>query len=110
MGNLVNTYPLSVSAERVFVYRSDYAKSVGAPLLTQGRNDQIRFDLIFQRPNKTITRLEIIKTRRSGLLIKKRSTILGKVQRTFGDKRRRKLSQRPTQTTGTRSGKKEKKH
>jgi argininosuccinate synthase len=49
-----NTYPLSVSAERVFqaIEAIKYAKSVGASAIAHGStgagNDQIRFDLIFQ--------------------------------------------------------------
>ena len=55
-GNVLknNTYPLSVSAERVFqaMEAIKYAKSVGANAIAHGStgagNDQIRFDLIFQ--------------------------------------------------------------
>jgi argininosuccinate synthase len=55
-GNVLknNTYPLSVSAERVFqaIEAVKYAKSVGASAIAHGStgagNDQIRFDLIFQ--------------------------------------------------------------
>ncbi len=55
-GNVLknNTYPLSVSAERVFqaIEAVKYAKSVGANAIAHGStgagNDQIRFDLIFQ--------------------------------------------------------------
>jgi argininosuccinate synthase len=55
-GNVLknNTYPLSVSAERVFqaLETVRYAKSVGANAIAHGStgagNDQIRFDLIFQ--------------------------------------------------------------
>ena len=55
-GNVLknNTYPLSVSAERVFqaIEAIKYAKSVGAEAIAHGStgagNDQIRFDLIFQ--------------------------------------------------------------
>jgi argininosuccinate synthase len=55
-GNVLknNTYPLSVSAERVFqaIEAIKYAKSVGATAIAHGStgagNDQIRFDLIFQ--------------------------------------------------------------
>ncbi|MFP4093784.1 MAG: argininosuccinate synthase [Cyclobacteriaceae bacterium] len=54
-GNVLrnNTYPLSVSAERVFQALSiaEYAKSVGAAYIAHGStgagNDQVRFDLIF---------------------------------------------------------------
>ena len=55
-GNVLknNTYPLSVSAERVFqaVAIADYANEVGADSIAHGStgagNDQIRFDLVFQ--------------------------------------------------------------
>ena len=55
-GNVLknNTYPLSVSAERVFqaIESVKYAKSIGAAAIAHGStgagNDQIRFDLIFQ--------------------------------------------------------------
>ena len=55
-GNVLknNTYPLSVSAERVFqaMEAIKYAKKVGANAIAHGStgagNDQIRFDLIFQ--------------------------------------------------------------
>ena len=55
-GNVLknNTYPLSVSAERVFqaIEAIKYAKKVGATAIAHGStgagNDQIRFDLIFQ--------------------------------------------------------------
>ena len=55
-GNVLknNTYPLSVSAERVFqaIAIIDYAKSVGADAVAHGStgagNDQVRFDMIFQ--------------------------------------------------------------
>jgi len=49
-----NTYPLSVSAERVFQAISliNYAKKIGAGYIAHGStgagNDQVRFDLIFQ--------------------------------------------------------------
>lgn len=54
-GNVLrnNTYPLSVSAERVFQALAivEYAKSVGAEYIAHGStgagNDQVRFDLIF---------------------------------------------------------------
>lgn len=48
-----NTYPLSVSAERVFQAKSlaDYAKKIGADAVAHGStgagNDQVRFDMIF---------------------------------------------------------------
>ncbi|KAA1244390.1 argininosuccinate synthase [Aquimarina sp. RZ0] len=55
-GNVLknNTYPLSVSAERIFqaIEVINYAKSVGAKYIAHGStgagNDQIRFDVIFQ--------------------------------------------------------------
>jgi len=55
-GNVLknNTYPLSVSAERIFqaIEVIEYAKSVGAKYIAHGStgagNDQIRFDMIFQ--------------------------------------------------------------
>ena len=55
-GNVLknNTYPLSVSAERVFQALEviQYAKTIGASAIAHGStgagNDQIRFDLIFQ--------------------------------------------------------------
>ncbi|KGO86848.1 argininosuccinate synthase [Flavobacterium rivuli WB 3.3-2 = DSM 21788] len=55
-GNVLknNTYPLSVSAERVFqaLETVRYAKNVGADAIAHGStgagNDQIRFDLVFQ--------------------------------------------------------------
>ena len=55
-GNVLknNTYPLSVSAERVFqaLETVRYAKSAGADAIAHGStgagNDQIRFDLVFQ--------------------------------------------------------------
>ncbi|MEN8138521.1 MAG: argininosuccinate synthase [Bacteroidota bacterium] len=55
-GNVLknNTYPLSVSAERVFqsIAIIEYAKEVGADAVAHGStgagNDQIRFDMIFQ--------------------------------------------------------------
>lgn len=54
-GNILknNTYPLSVSAERVFqaVAIVNYARSIGAGYIAHGStgagNDQVRFDLIF---------------------------------------------------------------
>jgi argininosuccinate synthase len=48
-----NTYPLSVSAERVFQAKSiaEYAKKIGADAVAHGStgagNDQVRFDMIF---------------------------------------------------------------
>ncbi len=55
-GNVLknNTYPLSVSAERVFqaMAIANYAKQIGAEAIANGStgagNDQIRFDLVFQ--------------------------------------------------------------
>jgi argininosuccinate synthase len=55
-GNVLknNTYPLSVSAERIYqaISLAHYAKSIGASAIAHGStgagNDQIRFDLIFQ--------------------------------------------------------------
>ena len=55
-GNVLknNTYPLSVSAERIIqaIEIIEYAKSIGAKYIAHGStgagNDQIRFDLIFQ--------------------------------------------------------------
>lgn len=54
-GNVLknNTYPLSVSAERVFqaIAVAEYAKSIGASSIAHGStgagNDQVRFDMIF---------------------------------------------------------------
>lgn len=55
-GNVLknNTYPLSVSAERIIqaIEIVEYAKSVGAKYIAHGStgagNDQVRFDMIFQ--------------------------------------------------------------
>ncbi len=55
-GNVLknNTYPLSVSAERVFqaLAIAEYANEIGADAIAHGStgagNDQIRFDLVFQ--------------------------------------------------------------
>jgi len=55
-GNVLknNTYPLSVSAERVFqaIEVVNYAKEIGAQYIAHGStgagNDQVRFDMIFQ--------------------------------------------------------------
>ena len=55
-GNILknNTYPLSVSAERVFqaIAIAKYAKSIGAEYIAHGStgagNDQVRFDMTFQ--------------------------------------------------------------
>ena len=54
-GNILknNTYPLSVSSERVFqaIAIADYARSIGASSIAHGStgagNDQVRFDLVF---------------------------------------------------------------
>jgi argininosuccinate synthase len=56
MGNILrnNTYPLSVSSERMFqaLAVADYAKKIGACYVAHGStgagNDQVRFDLAFQ--------------------------------------------------------------
>lgn len=55
-GNILknNTYPLSVSAERIIqaIEIVEYAKSIGAEYIAHGStgagNDQVRFDMIFQ--------------------------------------------------------------
>ncbi|WP_420552925.1 argininosuccinate synthase [Tenacibaculum aiptasiae] len=55
-GNVLknNTYPLSVSAERIVqaIEIANYAKSIGAEYIAHGStgagNDQVRFDMIFQ--------------------------------------------------------------
>ena len=55
-GNILknNTYPLSVSAERIFQAKAlaEYAKKINAGYIAHGStgagNDQIRFDLVFQ--------------------------------------------------------------
>lgn len=55
-GNVLknNTYPLSVSAERIFQAKAlaEYAKAIKADYIAHGStgagNDQIRFDLVFQ--------------------------------------------------------------
>ena len=54
-GNVLknNTYPLSVSAERVFqaISVAEYAKEIGAGFIAHGStgagNDQVRFDMVF---------------------------------------------------------------
>lgn len=54
-GNILknNTYPLSVSSERVFqaIAIAEYAKTIGAKYIAHGStgagNDQVRFDLVF---------------------------------------------------------------
>lgn len=64
-GNVLknNTYPLSVSAERVFqaIETVKYAKKIGADYIAHGStgagNDQIRFDLIF---HTIVPEIEII--------------------------------------------------
>lgn len=55
-GNILknNTYPLSVSAERIFqaIAVAEYAKSIGANAIAHGStgagNDQVRFDMAFR--------------------------------------------------------------
>ena len=55
-GNVLknNTYPLSVSAERIIqaIEIIEYAKNIGAEFIAHGStgagNDQVRFDMIFQ--------------------------------------------------------------
>lgn len=64
-GNVLknHTYPLSVSAERVFqaIAIAEYAKEIGAEAIAHGStgagNDQVRFDLVF---NVIAPELEII--------------------------------------------------
>lgn len=64
-GNVLknHTYPLSVSAERIFqaVAVAEYAKEIGADAIAHGStgagNDQVRFDLVF---NVLVPELEII--------------------------------------------------
>lgn len=64
-GNVLknHTYPLSVSAERVFqaVALAEYAKEIGADAIAHGStgagNDQVRFDLVF---NVLVPEMEII--------------------------------------------------
>lgn len=64
-GNVLknHTYPLSVSAERVFqaMAIANYAKEVGADAIAHGStgagNDQVRFDLVF---NVMVPEMEII--------------------------------------------------
>ena len=61
-GNVLknNTYPLSVSAERIVqaIEIVEYAKSIGAEYIAHGStgagNDQVRFDMIFQTLAPTI--------------------------------------------------------
>jgi argininosuccinate synthase len=63
-GNVLknNTYPLSVSAERVFqaIAVAEYAKEIGASYIAHGStgagNDQVRFDMVFNivMPEATI--------------------------------------------------------
>jgi len=62
-GNVLknNTYPLSVSAERIIqaIEIVEYAKSIGAEYIAHGStgagNDQVRFDMIFQTLAPKIT-------------------------------------------------------
>ena len=62
-GNVLknNTYPLSVSAERIIqaIEIAEYAKSIGAAYIAHGStgagNDQVRFDMIFQTLAPDIT-------------------------------------------------------
>ncbi|MTI89448.1 MAG: argininosuccinate synthase [Balneolaceae bacterium] len=64
-GNVLknHTYPLSVSAERVFqaIAIAEYAKSINADAIAHGStgagNDQVRFDLVF---NVMVPEMEII--------------------------------------------------
>lgn len=67
-GNVLknNTYPLSVSAERIIqaIEIVEYAKSIDAKYIAHGStgagNDQVRFDMIFQhlhRKSKSLRRL-----------------------------------------------------
>ncbi len=64
-GNVLknHTYPLSVSAERVFqaIALAEYAKEIGADAIAHGStgagNDQVRFDLVF---NVLVPEMEII--------------------------------------------------
>ncbi|MBO6522674.1 MAG: argininosuccinate synthase [Balneolaceae bacterium] len=64
-GNVLknHTYPLSVSAERIFqaIALADYAKEIGADAIAHGStgagNDQVRFDLVF---NVLAPEIEII--------------------------------------------------
>lgn len=64
-GNVLknHTYPLSVSAERIFqaIALAEYAKEIGADAIAHGStgagNDQVRFDLVF---NVLVPEMEII--------------------------------------------------
>lgn len=72
-GNVLknNTYPLSVSAERIIqaIEIAEYAKEIGADYIAHGStgagNDQVRFDLIFQT---LAPEIEIITPIRDGQL------------------------------------------
>jgi len=72
-GNVLknNTYPLSVSAERIIqaIEIVEYAKSIGAEYIAHGStgagNDQVRFDMIFQT---LAPHIEIITPIRDGKL------------------------------------------
>ncbi len=72
-GNVLknNTYPLSVSAERIIqaIEIVEYAKSIGAKYIAHGStgagNDQVRFDIIFQT---LAPEIEIITPIRDGKL------------------------------------------
>ncbi len=72
-GNVLknNTYPLSVSAERIIqaIEIVEYAKSIGAKYIAHGStgagNDQVRFDMIFQT---LAPEIEIITPIRDGKL------------------------------------------
>ena len=86
-GNVLknNTYPLSVSAERVYQAISlvEYAKSIGANYIAHGStgagNDQVRFDLIFQPP-RTRNRNHYTHTRPPSLQ-ERRNRISRKIRR-----------------------------
>ncbi len=72
-GNVLknNTYPLSVSAERIIqaIEIVEYAKSIGAEYIAHGStgagNDQVRFDMVFQT---LAPEIEIITPIRDGKL------------------------------------------
>jgi len=72
-GNVLknNTYPLSVSAERIIqaIEIAEYAKSIGAEYIAHGStgagNDQVRFDMIFQT---LVPEIKIITPIRDGKL------------------------------------------
>lgn len=100
-GNVLknNTYPLSVSAERIVQALEiiNYAKETGAEYIAHGStgagNDQVRFDMIFQliAPNiKIITPIRDKKTDSPGRNrlpeIERRGNELGKSQ-IFGEQR-----------------------